>query len=97
MSKLPLEILEETWAHLKKHNKREALFLISGVPLMDVAQAVALDQKERIVELLQNGQMRRPNSQEVLKWESNPEWKKHLFSFVIVQPFVFVELPVEDC
>ena len=96
MSDISLEKLEETWPHLKKHYARQSLFLVSGFPILEVAQAVADDKKEWIAELIQSGEMRRPTPQEVLRWESDPEWKAYRFPFVIVQPFVFVESPIEN-
>ena len=97
MPELPMEILESTWPHLKKHYTRASLFLVSGVSLLEVAQAVSQDNKTRIAGLLQAEQLRRPTPEEVRRWASPGEESSLRFSFVIVQPFVFVEQPVEDC
>ena len=96
MSDIPLERLETTWKHLKKHNARQSLFLVFGIPLLEIAQAVVQDRKEWIAEVIQKEKMRRPTSEEVLEWETDPKWKDQRFPFVIVQPFVFVEPPIED-
>ena len=96
MPELPLEMLEGSWPHLKKHNLRQSLFIVSGVSLLSVAEAVSQDQKQWIAELIQNGKMRRPSPEEVLQWESAPKGKPRIFSFIIVQPFVFMEIPIED-
>ena len=96
MSDVPLEKLEGTWPHLKRHYVRQSLFLVSGSPILEVARAVADDKKDWIAKMIQNGGMRRPTPQEVLQWESDPNWKGYRFPFVIVQPFVFVESPIEN-
>ena len=96
MSVQPLEKLEGTWSHLKKHNARQSVFLVLNISLQEVAMAVAEDRKEWIAELVQSEQLRRPKPEEVQKWESDPTWSGYLFSFIIVQPFVFVEYPIED-
>jgi len=88
--------LEGSWAFLKKHNERNALFLVSSVSLMAVGQAVAKDQKDFVVELIKDGRLRRPTPEELEMWDSDGEWRDYLFPFVIVQPFVFVEYDIED-
>jgi hypothetical protein len=85
------EIDEASWELLEQHHKREALFLLSQeLDLATVAQHIAKDSVAFIKEILDNKSLRRPDEDEVGSWEKNP--KENFANFIIVQPYVLIQL-----
>jgi len=89
MTDTPIE--ETTWTPLAMHAKRNALFFVDrSVGLETAAKAVANDRQAIVAHWIESGMLRRPTDEERTNWDGAPE--SHRFRFVIVQPFVLVEL-----
>ena len=73
------------WAPLGPHAGRQALFLVEGIPLVDVGLAIARDRSDVVAHWLESGVMRRPTSAEADQWALQPDAR---FETLIVQPFV---------
>lgn len=82
---LASEILPCTWAPLEQHVKRGALFLVHGPELVDVAVAVATDNKEQVALYLESGALLRPTEPQLQAWRDDDG----RFRCIIVQPYVF--------
>lgn len=91
--KLKTEVEETDWAPLKQHHENKAVYIISGMDLLDAAVAVAHDKVEFIKLWLDSGAMRQPSEEEVAKWDSNKNLK--MAKFIIIQPYVLISL-IED-
>lgn len=85
------EIDEANWKMLTTHHERGAVFIVSDrLDLADVAKVMSRDQVTVVEGWLESGDIRRPSESELTEWESDCEAKK--FLFVIVQPYVIVQL-----
>lgn len=88
-TKLATELLPATWASLDAHFRRDALFLVDArASLLDVAVAVAADDRALVAGWIESGVIRRPtldDATEHAKVEGAP------FLSVVVQPFVLVQ------
>lgn len=73
------------WAPLAPHAGRQALFLVEGVPIVDVGLAIARDRRDVVAHWLESGAMRRPSEAETEQWSTVVEQS---FESLIVQPFV---------
>ena len=91
--KLSDELLPAPWRLLSEHHDRGALFIVPApLGLLEVAHAVATDQKDQVEEWLLSRALRRPTKEEAAAWTANPQAR---FLMVIVQPFVFAQ-GIED-
>jgi len=80
------EIGKVSWSWLRPHEKRKILFLVADeLDLIEVAVAVAEDDKSLVKAWLDRGSLVQPNLKQVAKWEKNGG----LFSGIVVKPFVF--------
>jgi hypothetical protein len=92
--KLATEIEECDWSLLRDHYKRQALVLVEpDVDLVDAGVALALDDAESVKAWQAKNWIRKPTENEVDSWEGDPY--KRLARFVIVQPFVLIQLVEE--
>ncbi len=92
--KLKTEVEETDWAPLKQHHEHGAVFIVTGVDLLDAAVAVAQDKVEFIKLWLESGALRKPTDGEVKEWDENKNLK--LARFIIIQPYVLIELIPSD-
>lgn len=84
--KLRAEIGVVPFSDLRAHAKRGGLFLVSGeATVLDVAVAVASDDKGAVEAYLADGQLGRPSLEQLAAWESA---EGAVFEVAIVQPFV---------
>lgn len=91
-AKLGGEILKASWADLAPHHARGALLLPDGaVDLLDVAMAVALDDKARVADWVAGGRLGRVPEEQAEAWAEQAPW----FQAVIVQPWVLAQ-PLPD-
>lgn len=91
--KLKTEVEETDWAPLIQHNENQAVYIVTGLDLLDAAVAVAEDRVEFIKLWLESGALRKPSSEEVEKWNANKNLK--MAKFIIIQPYVLISL-IED-
>ena len=77
------KVEQATWSQLVEHHKRGVLFQLSmNYELTQVANEMEADNKEFVQELLEQGDLARPQQ---VAYEDDQE-----FNFIIVQPFVLI-------
>lgn len=91
--KLKTEVEETDWEPLKQHHENQAIYIVSGLDLLDAAVAVAQDKVEFIKLWLDSGSLRKPSDEEVAKWDAKKNLK--MAKFIIIQPYVLISL-IED-
>lgn len=86
--RLEEELLEDTpWAALRLHSEKDTVLLVTGVSLVDAAEAFASDDAARVSAWLESGQLRRLKASEKEQYE-----KEHpTFNAIIVQPWVLIQ------
>lgn len=78
------------WSDLRAHADRQGLFLVEpGCSLLEVAYAIARDDKAKVAEWLSKEALRRPTMDEVRSWNEELETP---FEIVVVQPFALAQL-----
>ena len=88
--KLKNEIGNADWPLLKPHADRDVLLIIHPqLDLLEVAIQVAKDRSKQIRLWLEGGKITRPTQAQREQWETGDT----IFTCVIVQPFVLVQLP----
>lgn len=91
--KLADETDEASWAMLEPHYKRGALFWVAKeLELSYVAACVALDQVTQVKLWLDNQSLVKVDESRTKEWEKDLHEKK--FSFIITQPYVFIQTSV---
>ena len=92
-NKLRGEVLSSYWEDLAPHQQRGGLLLLGpALDLLDVAVAMAQDDKQRVASFLAGGELRRANEQDRERYESDAEEEAGIrFQFVIVQPWVLAQ------
>ncbi|MDB4977612.1 MAG: hypothetical protein JWN48_5953 [Myxococcaceae bacterium] len=89
-AKLRSEVLPASWPELLYQFARGGLFLVaSEVDLLDVAEAMANDDRPRIEQLLQTGALRRASDDDARVFQATPGVR---LQFVIVQPWVVAQV-----
>lgn len=93
--KLKTEIDQADWSMLKPHYDKQAVFMIAPeIDLVSAAVAVAEDKSQIVALWLKENQMYRPSIDQVKEFEAD-EYRKR-FNFLIIQPYVLVQLITED-
>lgn len=89
--KLESEIGVVHYRDVAAHSKRGGLFLVTEeTALIDVAEALATDDRAKVEAWVASGALRRPEAEELDAWAA--EGAGHLFEFSIVQPFVLIRV-----
>ena len=89
-AKLRSEVLPARWPDLLYQFARGGLFLASPeVDLLEVAEAMAKDDRARVEQLLQSGALRRASDDDARLFQASPERR---LQFVIVQPWVLAQV-----
>lgn len=89
--KLKSEVETADWNMLKPHHEKETVFIVSGdLGLLDVAVAVATDKAHMIKVWLESGQLSKPSKHHEEEFGKN-EFKK-ICDFIIIQPYVLIQL-----
>jgi hypothetical protein len=86
--KLASELLPSEWKMLAMHYRRDALFIVRGLPLLDAALGVAEDRASEVAAWIEAGAIARPTPTEVETWEREEGPR---FVSVIVQPYVLAQ------
>jgi hypothetical protein len=85
------EIDDANWDMLEPHAKRGALFLVDADLKLDiVAKAVAEDKVEMVKLWLDSEKLKQADEKQQDDWSKDST--KMIFQFVIVQPYVLVQL-----
>lgn len=91
--KLRGEVMSSYWEDLAPHQQRGALLLLTpALDLLDVAEAIAKDDKQSVTGWLASGALRRANERDRESYEKDAEEETQLrFQFVVVQPWVVAQ------
>jgi len=92
-NKLRREVMSCHWEDLAPHQQRGALLLlVPEFDLLDVAAAMARDDKQRVTGWLKSGALRRASEADRVQYEhESDEVSEVRFQFVIVQPWVLAQ------
>ncbi len=92
-NKLRREVMSCHWEDLAQHQQRGALLLLlPELDLLDVAEAMARDDKQRVTGWLKRGALRRAGEADRVQYEhESDEVSEVRFQFVIVQPWVLAQ------
>ncbi len=83
--KLEEDLLEEApWDGIRPHVAR--VVIVHGLELVDVGEALARDETERVEEWLELGSLARPTAEDLKRWERD----QPTFWMLIVQPWILV-------
>jgi hypothetical protein len=89
-NKLRSEVLPATWGELVLPFARGALLLAApALDLLDVAEAIARDDRSRVEAWLSQGTLARASDADAARFVAEPSQR---FQFVIVQPWVLAQL-----
>ena len=81
------------WSDLRAHSDRQGLFLVEpNTSLLDVAYAIACDDKATVAGWIGDQTLRRPTMAEIKQWSARLETP---FEILIVQPFALAQLKQE--
>jgi len=74
---------------LKIHLQRDAIIIVAAeLDLIEVAVAVADDDKARVETWIAENQLVKPTVEQLESWEQEPD---NRFQMLIVQPFILVQ------
>lgn len=83
------DLAEVPWKDLRIHLQRDAIVLVAeGLVLLDVAVAVAEDDKARVEGWVAAGELSKPTAAQVCAWEKQLDKS---FQMLIVQPFILLQ------
>ena len=83
--KLTAAVGTTDWPPLGPHAKRQALFEVHGLALVEVGLAIARDRSAIVAHWIESGSLTRPSAERVAAFEADAEAR---FETLIVQPFV---------
>ena len=84
----PLQKMKALWKDIAEHDKKGTVFFVeASLDLLDVARAVSQDNLKYIQEKIEQGKIFRMDE------EKKSELTQTVCVFVIVQPYIFVEMP----
>ncbi|RLB70671.1 MAG: DUF2288 domain-containing protein [Deltaproteobacteria bacterium] len=83
------DLAEVNWRELKIHLQRDAIIIVAAeLDLIEVAVAVADDDKARVETWIAENQLVKPTVEQLESWEQEPD---NRFQMLIVQPFILVQ------
>lgn len=83
------DLAEVSWRELKIHLKRDAIIVVAvELDLIDVAVAVAGDEKTLVEGWIGENQLGKPTEDHLKQWEEESESR---FKMLIVQPFILIQ------
>jgi len=83
------DLAEVTWRELKVHLQRDAIIIVAAeLDLIEVAVAVAEDDKTRVETWIAAAQLVKPITEQLENWEQEPD---NRFQMLIVQPFILIQ------
>lgn len=89
-AKLRSEVMSSYWEDLAPHQARGALLLLDPkVDLLEVAQAMAVDDTTRVGAWLKGGQLARVSAAQAEELEATTDLR---FQFVVIQPWVLAQV-----
>lgn len=88
--KLASEVMTIGWSHLQPHARRDALWIVDGLDLVEAAVAFAEDDVASVQRWLEAGQLGRPVPALIDRWNQDGT----LFRALIVQPWIVAQVVV---
>ncbi len=83
------DLAEVSWRELKIHLQRDAIIVVAtDLDLIDVAVAVAEDEKVLVEAWIAENQLGKPTENQLKQWEEESD---NRFKMLIVQPFILVQ------
>ncbi len=83
-------LAEVGWRDLRIHMQRDTVILIdAALDLIDIAVAVAADDKDRVNGWIAAGQLLKPTTEQIAAWETTLDKP---FRMLIVQPFILAQM-----
>ena len=80
------DLAEVFWKDLRIHLQRDSIILVdTGLDLIDVAVAVAEDNKQQVDSWISTEKLTKPSAEQVTAWETQLDKP---FRMLIVQPFI---------
>ncbi len=87
------DLAEVHWRELKIHLQRDAIITVAqALDIIDVAVAVADDDKEIVEGWIGSEQLGKPTEEQLKTWEKTQEKP---FRMLIVQPFILIQEVVD--
>jgi hypothetical protein len=84
------DLAEVSWRDLRVHLQRDAIITIAAeVDLVEVATAVARDDKAQLEIWIAAGQVAKPSAAQLARWEQELDQP---FRMLIVQPFILAQV-----
>jgi hypothetical protein len=86
------DLAEVPWKDLRIHLQRDSIVLVAdGLSLLDVAVAVAEDDKPLVESWVSAGTLTKPTAEQIKAWEKQLDKP---FKMLIVQPFILLQAPL---
>ncbi|HEY5673825.1 MAG TPA: DUF2288 domain-containing protein [Malonomonas sp.] len=83
------DLAEVPWKDLRIHLQRDSIVLVDdSLALLDVAVAVAGDDKAQVEGWIAAGSLTKPTAEQIAAWETQLEKP---FQMLIVQPFILLQ------
>lgn len=83
------DLAEVPWKDLRIHLQRDSIVLVAdGLALLDVAVAVAEDNKSLVEGWVTAGAISKPTAEQIAAWETQLDKP---FQMLIVQPFILLQ------
>lgn len=77
------------WDLIRAHLERSGIIIVSvQLSLVDVAYAVAADQKATVERWLVNSLLAKPTTDQIHEWD---EKRSKIFSMIVISPFVLIQ------
>lgn len=87
--KLQSEILETSWSPLAEHFARGSVYLLEPeLDIVEVGEAMALDNVSQIKKWLDDGFLYTPTPQQATQFAED---KDQLFDMLIIEPYVLIQ------
>ena len=84
------EVDKASWAMLRDHHERGAVFLVKDLDLVDAAVALAQDQAAKVKIWLDGGNLVKVEDEDAENYEKSASEEN--FQFIIIQPYVLIKL-----
>jgi len=89
IEQLKLDLAEVPWKDVRIHLQRDSIVLVAdSLALLDVAVAVAEDNKPLVEGWIADGALTKPTAEQISAWESQLDKP---FQMLIVQPFILLQ------
>ena len=89
-NKFEKDLAEVTWRDLRFHLQKDAIIIVAeDLDLVDVAVAVASDDKEQVSMWIAVGKLSKPDQEQIDQWEAQQDKP---FRMLIAQPYILSQV-----